>query len=283
MATPWMVGIASFAFGAVLASGAWIAFPPRTAVAVKDDAGAVPADEGALGKANANLTESLQACDRQLADLRSGQPPSPIASVARPAEDGGERGGRRRERGETTREDWDRMAQLGVVRVRIPCIRDTPWKPTQRVVDRLGLAPQDVKTLEEAYGQSNKRVQDQIKTLCAGVLGGPALADKVGPTACIDAIQNSAKKADPKAAKDALTRAAEVQSGKRPAGKDEAAPLEQLALVLANESKAFENDLAQKLGPDEAKRLANDSSLCTDRRTLRASDEPAEPAERRVR
>lgn len=171
------------------------------------------------------------------------------------------------------------MAQLGIVRVRIPCIRDTPWKPSERVVDRLGLAPDDVKTLEEAYAQSNKRVQDQIKPLCANVLGGAAVADKVGASACIDAIQNSARKADPKSAKDSLSHVAEVQSGKRAASND-GAPLEQLALVLSKESKTFEADLAQKLGPDEAKRLVNDPALCTDRRVLRASDEPIDFGDR---
>jgi hypothetical protein len=255
--------------------------PPRgREVASKEHPAPTPVDDDALSKANANLTDSLQACDRQLSELR-GQP-TPVASTA-PAvaeADAGGRGGRgRRDRGEATREDWERMAQLGVVRVRIPCIRDTPWKPSQRVVDRLGLAPQDVKTLEEAYVQSNKRVQDQIKPLCAAVLGGAAVADKVGATACIDAIQNAAKTADAKGAKDALSHAAEVQAGKRTATKD-GAPLEQLALVLSNEAKAFENDLAQKLGPEEAKRLANDNALCSDRRTLRASDEPIETGER---
>lgn len=169
------------------------------------------------------------------------------------------------------------MAQLGVVRVRIPCIRDTPWKPNERTVDRLGLAANDVKAIEEAYAASNKRVLDQIKPLCAKALGGAEVAEKVGATACIDAIQNSAKRADPKAAKDALSHAAEVQAGKRTAqAGGDTLPLEQLANVLAGESRAFEADLAKKLGPEEAKRIANDPGMCAERRTLRTSDEPPE-------
>lgn len=147
--------------------------------------------------------------------------------------------------------------------------------PTERVVNRLGLAPQDTKAIEEAYAASNKRVLDQIKPLCAKALGSADVADKVGATACIDAIQNSAKRADPKAAKDALSHAA-AQAGKRQPGGGDAIPLEQLANVLAAEGRAFENDLAQKLGPDDAKRIANDPSLCSERRVLRTSDEPVD-------
>ncbi len=275
---PWLLGLASFASGVVVASGVWTAFPRRAAVpATKDPEKVAPLDDDDddLMDANANLTESLHACNRQLAALRGrgGASASPSAADERVAErDGGRFGGRRRERGEPSREDWERMAELGLVRVRIPCVRDTPWKPNARIVDRLGLAPQDTKALEDAYATSNKRVLEQIAPLCARVLGNADVATKIGASACIDAIQNSARKTDPKAAKDALSRAAEVQAGKRQAAAD-AAPLEALANVLAAEGKAFEHDLAQSLGPEDAKRIANDPTLCAERRILRASDE----------
>jgi hypothetical protein len=283
MPKPWVIGLGSFASGVVLASGAWTAFPPKHAPRVTaEDAGvAAPETDEELRKANANLIDSLHQCDRELASLRESaripdRKPEPTAA-ADGERDGGRFGRGRRDRGETTKEDWERMAQLGVVRVRIPCIRDTPWKPSERAVDRLGLAPQDVKAIEEAYAASNKRVLDQIKPLCTKALGSPEVADKVGASACIDAIQNSAKRADPKAAKDALSRAAEVQAGSRtaPAGGD-TIPLEQLANVLAGESKTFESDLAKRLGPEEAKRIANDPSMCAERRVLRTTDEPLE-------
>jgi hypothetical protein len=280
MPKPWVIGLGSFASGVVLTSGAWTAFPSRSAPPVsKEDAGAVPETDDELQKANANLTDSLHQCDRQLAELREGMkiPDRPVASAQPNEERDGGRFGRRRDRGEPTSEDWERMAQLGVVRVRIPCIRDTPWKPSERQIDRLGLSHTDVKAIEEAYAASNKRVLDQIQPLCGKALGSPEVAAKVGATACIDAIQNSAKKADPKAAKDALSRAAEVQAGKRSAAAgDDTVPLEQLANVLAGESKAFEAELARKLGPEEAKRIANDPTMCSERRVLRTSDEPPE-------
>lgn len=274
---PWLAGVIGLGAGSLVTSGVFTAFPakPTAPKATREDAAKAPDTDEALRKANENLTASLHACDRKLAELRgqTGEPaPSAVASAEPPPERPG-RANRRRERGETTKEDWERMAQLGVVRVRIPCIRDTPWKPNERAVQRLGLAPDDVKTLEEAYAASNKRVQDQLGPLCAKVVGSADLAARIGPSACMDAIQSSAKKTDPKAAKESLSRAAETQAGQRKGPADDAAPLERLANVLASESRAFEADLAAKLGPDEAKRLASDPALCSDRRVLRTSDE----------
>lgn len=181
-----------------------------------------------------------------------------------------------------TKEEWERMAELGIVRVRIPCVRDTPWAPNQRVVDRLGLSPQDTSALKEAYEKSNKRVADQVRPLCAQILGSADAADKVGTMACIDAITNFSRKSNAEAAKGALSRAAEVQAGKRspPKGGADTPALEQLALVLTHEAQTFEDDLTQRLGPEDGKRLATAPELCSDRRVLRASDEERDFARR---
>jgi hypothetical protein len=167
------------------------------------------------------------------------------------------------------------MAENGVVPVRVPCIRDKPWVPNERVVDRLGLAPADTEALKTAYEASNKRMNDQIRPLCAQVLGSPEAADKVGASACIDVINNSARKTNADATKASLSRVAEIQAGKREAPKagSDVPPVEQLALLLTKESKTFEGDLAQKLGPEDAKRLASAPELCSDRKMLRAGDE----------
>ncbi len=284
MAKPWIIGAASFLVGAVTASGAWTAFPPSSKPASPSSATADPAgakDESALEKANANLTASLHECDRRLAELGEhpvGTAPMPSAAAPSPNDSRGNRGGRREQRS-LTKEDWERMAESGVVPTRVPCIRDKPWTPNERTADRLGLAPQDTEALKTAYEASNKRMNDQIRPLCAQVLGSAEAADKVGTSACIDVINNSARKANADATKASLTRVAEIQAGKREAPKSmsDAPPVEQLALVLTKESKTFEDELGQKLGPEEAKRLANDPALCADRHTLRASDESGPP------
>jgi hypothetical protein len=273
MPKPWVIGVVAFIAGAVTASGAWTAFPPSKAPAPASSALPEPSkDESALEKANANLTASLHECDRRLAEL--GERPvgtaSPVASA--PAPEGSTP--RRRERGAMSKEDWERMAENGVVPVRVPCIRDKPWAPTERTVDRLGLAPSDVDVLKAAYEASNKRMSDQLRPLCEKTLGSADAVDKVGLSSCIDVINRSAVKGGADTTKAALSRVAEVQAGKREAPKAGAdvAPVEALGLILTKESKTFEDDLAQKLGPEEARRLASAPELCTERKMLRSGD-----------
>ena len=291
MVKPWMIGAGAFVCGAVTASGAWTAFPPSKPSPTPSSSSSVrpePADESALQKANANLTASLHECDRRLAELGEhpvGTATAAASEAAAPADSGG-RNRPRRERAALTKEDWEKMAENGVVPVRVPCIRDKPWVPSERVVDRLGLAPADTDALKSAYEASNKRMNEQIRPLCAQVLGSPEAAEKVGSSACIDVINNSARKSNADATKAALSRVAEVQAGKREAPKagSDVPPVEQLALLLTKESKTFEGDLAQKLGPEDAKRLASAPELCSDRKTLRASDaEPGGPGRTRGR
>jgi hypothetical protein len=93
------------------------------------------------------------------------------------------------------------------------------------------------------------------------------------------AIEAAAVRAQANELVTTLTRVAESQAGKREASKG-GPPIEQLANALTNESKTFEKDLAAKLGPEEAKRLANAPELCSDRHMLRAGDPDASPAPR---
>ena len=269
---PGLIGLVGFIGGGAVASAAWSVMPPTPATAPAKPEPVVETThrDFDLEKANANLTSSLQECDRRLTELgeRPVPMPSPSASAA-PDERRGRRG-----RGELTKDDWERMAENGVVPIRIPCIRDTPWTPSERVVDRLGLLPSDVEALKEAYAASNKRMVEAIRPLCAQALGSEAAADKVGASQCIDMINNTARKASVDETKAALTRVAEVQAGKREAPKPDAntSAVEKLGYLLTNEQKTFERELEQKLGPEDAKRLANDPGLCSDRKMLRAGD-----------
>lgn len=271
---PAVIGLLGFFGGGLVASGVWSVIPPKAPPAPAKPEPVVETThrDVDLERANANLTASLQECDRRLTEL--GERPVTVPSAAPSASAAGEER-RRGRRAEMTKEDWERMAENGVVPVRIPCIRDTPWEPSERVVDRLGLAPSDVDALKEAYAASNKRMTEAIRPLCAQALGSPDAADKVGASQCIDVINNTARKSNADGTKAALARVAEVQAGKREAPKPDDAStsaVEKLGLLLTNEQKTFENDLAQKLGPEDAKRLANDPMLCAERRMLRAGE-----------
>lgn len=261
--------------GGVVASGVWsVRTPPspvKTDPSVHDGGGGE--DMESLRKANENLVESLHQADQTIAQLReqlgSHAPPAPSAKPDAPPEQ--DAGFRRRMRGEPTAEDWERMAQLGTVRVRIPCLRDTPWTPSARVLDRLGLAHEDAETIKAAYASSNKRMADVIQPLCAKTLGSAEAANRVGPKACADAIFSGAKRADAEGMQKSVVRVAEANAGKDVKPNADSAA-ETLLLAMTKETKAFESELAAKLGPEEAKRIAWAPELCADRSVVRGKD-----------
>ncbi len=232
-------------------------------------------DDDDVEAANANLVRSLAECNRRLGDLGQKRV-EPLASApASEPSQGPRRGGRGREPQQV---DWDRHAADGTVPYRIPCIRDTPFVPSTRQADRLGLAPQDVDVLKESYKSSNARMMAELVPLCAQVVGSKEVAEKIGPQACMNAILDSARKQSPEKTKEALSRVAEVNGGKRPAptSTQGVLPVEALMLAFTKEQKTFEADLAAKLGPEEARRLANARGLCSERGTARAGAPPAE-------
>ena len=265
LGTGIMIGVAA---GAMLRTATTPATKPEpVAVPEVDDSD----DSEALLAANANLVSSLQECNRRLTDLgqkRVAAPtPQPTATSS----------GRMREQGrrEAPPPDWDRYAKQGVVPYNVPCLRETPFTPSQRQLDRLGLAPQDANVLRDAYKKSNERVMAQLKPLCAKVLGNADLADRVGSTACMSAIVDSARKENPDKMRDALARVAEVNGGKRaaPVAGQGVEPVEALMLAFTGESKAFEADLAAALGPEDAHRVASSRTLCSERGMVRAKPE----------
>jgi hypothetical protein len=279
-ARAWKIGAIGAIAGAAVASVGWAMSrdtKPAKVTADRTDAGDPKSDDTSLVEANKNLVESLRACERKLAD-NADPGPNPTATVAQPEQpfdrrDGGRRRGGRG--GEPSKEDWERMAQEGTMRLRVPCIRDKPWSPSQRVQDRLGLAPQDVEVIRQAYEASNKRVAEQVKPICASVLGSAEAAERVGTSSCIDSILSTARRGDSDGTKQAIGRVAEANAGKREAAKPGASTpaIEQLLTVLTKEPQTFEADLAKKVGPEEAKRLAWAPEMCADRRNFRAAEE----------
>lgn len=99
----------------------------------------------------------------------------------------------------------------------------------------------------------------------------------MGPKACSDAILAGARRTDPDGTQKSLVRVAEINAG-RPDVKpsQDGAAVEQLLLSMTKEGKAFEAELAAKLGPEEAKRLAWAPEMCSDRTTVRAKDDEPE-------
>jgi len=257
--------VAAFALGALATCGAmrWLAPAPASKPTdAKPGETEVAADDPALERANANLAAALQACNRKLEGAGNPrQAPMPVANASPP--DAGDRPRPGLQSGDApTKDDWERMAEAGMLYLRVPCVRDTPWVPPDRLVRRLGLAPNDVDALRAAYASSNKRLVDQVRPICAKVLGGADVFDRVGVEACVQGVLNSSRKVE--GMKASLTAVAEVQADKRQAPKPDAnvPAVEQLALVIVNEQKAFERDLGERLGGEDGKRFAWMNELC---------------------
>jgi hypothetical protein len=260
----WL-GIA-FALGALFGLGGGFALSRDRPHPVAPKAASAPSaceeDDDAMA-ANASLTSSLQECNRQLARLGQQRVPEPASSAAVPT---GSRDRRPAPRPPASAGDWMRYAEAGVVPYRIPCLRSTPFTPSAQQLDRLGLAPQDADAIKEAYAKSNERMAAQIRPLCSAVLGGPEVADRVGPSACVKAITDAARRESPDKMREALVRVAEVNGGKRPAPApgDKLAPVETLLLSMTAEGRTFEADLAARIGPDDARAITESRGMCAE-------------------
>jgi hypothetical protein len=246
--------------------------PPKTVPAPLE----CPEDDDDAMSANASLASSLQECNRQL--TRLGQQRVTAPSVAAPVDSS--RSGRDRRsatRAPPSAEDWTRYAENGVVPYRIPCLRATPFSPSVQQLDRLGLAPQDADAVKEAYAKSNERMAAQVRPLCASVVGSEQAAEKIGASACVKAITDAARRESPEKMKEALTRVAEVNAGKRaaPGSGKKVEPLEALLVSLTAEARTFESDLASRIGPDEARLVAGSRGLCADSATVSVAERGA--------
>lgn len=157
--------------------------------------------------------------------------------------------------------EWADLAKDGTVKYEVPCIgkqRTSVQSPSSFDLDKLGLAPTDVPALQGAYAKSRDRVWATVIPLCAQAIGSQEVAEKLGPNSCIHVIVDVARSNDPKATNDAMYLVGEIRSGQRPmpGPNDDVSPVVKLFLALTGESKAFEGDLAQSFGPEEAHRLA---------------------------
>lgn len=164
-----------------------------------------------------------------------------------------------------SQEDWAEMAKNGKIAFRIPCDMKNGWTPSAEKLQKLGLAPQDGQTIKEAYARNAKRVWSQIGPICTSALGGnAALAEKLGATSCQHLIYDVELSLDEDAAREAMTQVAEIRAGQRPepGPNEKAHPVLRMFLALTGANKAFEADLAQSFGPEEAHRLAHSSDMC---------------------
>jgi hypothetical protein len=168
-----------------------------------------------------------------------------------------------------TQDDWKELAQKGEVRVRVPCDgpnHDFSYSPAN--LNKLGLAPQDGPAIQAALQRSRARTWATIKPLCSQALAG-ANVDKLGEHNCMTILQAFAGQ-NGLPEDEVVRQTAEIEAGLRPTPgpSDDIAPYERALLAEVGEANSIEADLAQQLGPDDAKRVFDSSEGCWSNGTI---------------
>jgi hypothetical protein len=204
---------------------------------------------GAVERDRTSLERELRAAQSRLAELR-GEPPA-------------------RHRYDLSREDWQELARAGGIKYRIPCA-SAGYRPSPEQLDELGLAPDDAEPIARAYAASRARLWQALRPLCADALGSERIADVLGRSGCVSAIQQAAEQRDAAASDEAMREASEIRAGTRPAPAvgERLHPVLAMFLALTAEPALFEAEIAQSLGPEDARRVTFNDVLCREQITL---------------
>jgi len=231
------------------------------------------ASGGALATANENLARDISELNRRLKGIEKekGKLEEQLATAERELAkrtDGG--AARGRHEFDMDQQDWSELAKDGTIKYRHPCFKPSGWKPSAEQLEELGLAPDDVEPIDAAYKRSYERLWKTIRPLCAKAIGNAEVVDVLGPDTCTHVVVDALRKQENSGVGEAMRQVAEARAGQRPApagGKDQH-PVFELFWGLTGEMSAFEADLAQSFGPEEAKRLAYSKGLCAGHSTF---------------
>ncbi|MBI3200039.1 MAG: FecR domain-containing protein [Myxococcales bacterium] len=232
-----------------------------------------PNEGGALAAANENLSKDISDLNKRLASIEKEksrlqeQLAGAEQELAKRTDGGAARG---RHDFDLDSQDWAELAKEGTVKYRHPCFRANGWKPSPEQMQELGLAPDDIEPIESAYKRSYERLWKTLRPLCAKAVGNAEVADLLGPETCTHVVVDAVRKKDSAGAAEAMRQVGEVRAGLRPApapGKEQH-PVFDAFYALTGELGAFEADLAQTFGPEEAKRLAYAKGMCAGHSTF---------------
>lgn len=166
---------------------------------------------------------------------------------------------------EVNEEEWKELAKNGTIKMRVPCNWKGGWWPPPAKLNELGLSRDDGTTIQAASNRLYESSWAKIRPVCEKI-GGKDLAEKLGLDGCPSFVFNYMKGADKDNALEAMRRVSEMRAGLRPllsVDDPQLGPVEKVMLVLTGEQQAFEADLAQSFGPDEAHRIVTSDSLCS--------------------
>ena len=168
-----------------------------------------------------------------------------------------------------SREDWKALAATGHVKYRVPCVlpNDPSYSTPADELDQLGLGPDDGKLLAEAQRRSNARIWATVRPLCAKLVGGDSVVDRLGAQSCLSLIERAANESDPIGSFEARRAVGEVHAGLREAPDlSEQSPVYQAYMALTREGSQFEADLAESFGPEEAGYIARNMRCASTRK-----------------
>jgi hypothetical protein len=260
---------AAVLYGSIRLSDARSDVPPRADVVAigtaedgrQDSEGDASVDPAMV--ANANLVESLRECSQRMARLTDEESRvEQQLEAERMAEADASRSAqaRRFARRDPSQSDWKQMASAGTVRYLLPC---ASFNPTPEVLDRLGLAPRDVPTIQSAFAAARATAWTQIRPLCTAAAGSTAIADRLGLDSCPQIILDTERATNPAAADGAMRAVGALKAGLAdpstvPSGDAVAAAF----LVMTGVARDAESRLASVLGPEDAHVAVFGSGSC---------------------
>jgi hypothetical protein len=245
--------------------------PPASKVDI-EAAAATTGVAGARGTSQRDVAAELDSlrATAQAAQKQLGQARRQIAALEKELERAAPNGEKRaRHEFDLTPEDWRQLAADGKIKYRLPCSGGAASAPSDDVLDELGLAPEDSEVLRQAFEHSLERQRTALLPLCSTALGERMdLATSLSVDSCRHIILSTASS---RSESDALAakRVAAYMAGDGPPPNDSGSLSEKAFLVLAEESKHFEAELAEAFGPDEAHRLVFSNRLCFSHSTHR--------------
>jgi hypothetical protein len=256
---------ATAAFGVLWLSNARSHASPRQPTTGTTEGGQDDGDAGVdpAMVANANLVESLHVCSQALASAMDDKvqlEQQLEAERMAEADAGRSAQARRMARRDPSQSDWKQMASVGTIRYRLPC---ASFNPTPEGLDRLGLAPRDVPTIQGAFAAARDTAWTQIRPLCATAAGSVTTAENLGLDSCPQVILAAERAQDPAAADRAMRAVGSVKAGLAdPSAIPSDDPVAAAFVALTGVAKDAEGRLGSVLGPEDAHSIVYGDGSC---------------------
>jgi hypothetical protein len=176
-----------------------------------------------------------------------------------------------------SQDDWKEMAKEGKVTSRMPCASPASWTPTAAQLAEDGLPPGDAQAIRDAREQSYQRVWSVVAPLCTQALHGDAkIADTLGPVTCTALVADVARANNEDTAEE-LRAVAEMRAGLRPYDPKALGGYGQILYTESGEVRTMEAQLAQTIGPDDARAFVYGDGTCWSNSSSTVGPRPTQP------